>query len=103
EVRSVRGPGLEPQGLELRRDVLDGQASAPSGGRPSFELVVGEILEVRVHRRRARSNHDGGGGGGGGGTRERRRGGARPGRRDDESDAAHRERSIVMRLGRKSA
>ena len=103
EVRSVRGPGLEPQGLELRRDVLDGQASAPSGGRPSLELVVGEILEVCVHRRRARSNHDGGGGGGGGGTRERRRGGARPGRRDDESDAAHRERSIVMGLGRKSA
>src|SRR5256885_12295692 len=55
----------------------------------SLELVVGEILEVRVHRCRARSNHDGGGGGGEGGTRERRRGGARPGRRDDESDAAH--------------
>ena len=93
EIRSVGGPRLEPHRLELRGDVLDRQASAAGGRRSPLELVVGEILEVRVHCGRARRKRVGGGRGGEGGPHQRRRGGAGGGRGGDESDAAHRVRS----------
>src|SRR3989442_9850649 len=53
KVGAVGARGLELERLELRGDVLSGETAAPRAGGTSLEQVIGEVADMRVHRRAA--------------------------------------------------
>src|SRR5438034_1085174 len=59
EVGAVATRGLQAERLELDRDVLRGQSAAARRRGAALEQVIGEVLEMRAHRRRAHGRHRG--------------------------------------------
>src|SRR6266550_1345375 len=53
KVRAVGARGLEPERLELRRDVARGEPAAPRAGGASLEQIIGEVADMRVPCRAA--------------------------------------------------